>query len=103
MISCHINVITYYTNSVDSNTSNGEKQDFSEIEFTLTQELIEYMHTTVPYTIKRLLPADLKTIYVGNGNNNMSINLNPFQPDFTIVPNPIKGGVHVTNIITYNW
>ena len=86
----------------DSNSSNSEKKDFSEIEYTLTQELIEYMHTTIPYTVKRLLPADLKTIYVGRGENDVSINPNPFQPDFPVIANSIKGGVRVTNIVTYN-
>ncbi|OAD52775.1 putative ATP-dependent RNA helicase DHX34 [Eufriesea mexicana] len=86
----------------DSNTRNDEKHDFSEFEYTLTQELIEYMHTTVPYTLKRLLPADLKTIYVGNSENSTLISPNPFQLDFIVIPNSIKGGVRVTNIITYN-
>ena len=86
----------------DSSSSNSEKKDFSEIEYTLTRELIEYMHTTIPYTVKRLLPADLKTIYVGSGENDMSINPNPFQPDFPVIANSIKGGARVTNIVTYN-
>ena len=87
----------------DSNTNNDKNQDFSEFEYTLTQELIEYMHTVVPYTLKRLLPADLKTIYVESSENNISIDPNPFQSDFVAIPNVIKGGVHVTNTITYNW
>ncbi|XP_060821777.1 probable ATP-dependent RNA helicase DHX34 [Bombus pascuorum] len=86
----------------DSSTSSDENQDFSEFEYTLTQDLIEYMHTTVPYTLKRLLPADLKTIYVGCGENSILIDPNPFQSDFVVIPNSIKGGVHVTNTITYN-
>jgi len=61
------------------------------------------MHTMIPYTIKRLLPADLKMIYVGNGCNDMSIEPNPFQSDFKSIPNTIKGGVFVTNSVTYNW
>lgn len=86
----------------DPNTNDSEKQDFSEIEYTLTQELIDYMHTTIPYTLKRLLPADLKTMYTGSNENNISIDPNPFQSDFAVIPNLIKGGVYVTNIITYN-
>ncbi|XP_076646959.1 putative ATP-dependent RNA helicase DHX34 [Halictus rubicundus] len=82
--------------------SNEDKQDFNEIEYTLTQELIEYMHTTIPYTIKRLLPADLKTMYVGREENIVTIDPNPFQSDFVAVPNSIKGGVQVSNVITYN-
>ncbi|CAL7944803.1 unnamed protein product [Xylocopa violacea] len=86
----------------DSSINNDENQDFNNIEYSLTQDLISYMHTTVPYTLKRLLPADLKTIYVGNGENNIPIDPNPFQPDFVILPNSVKGGVYVTNVVTYN-
>ncbi|XP_025264487.1 probable ATP-dependent RNA helicase DHX34 [Camponotus floridanus] len=85
-----------------SDDANNEMKDFSKIEQNLTQELIEYMHTTVPYTIKRLLPADLKMIYVGNGNNDTCIEPNPFQADFKSVANITKGGVHITDNITYN-
>ncbi|EGI58771.1 Putative ATP-dependent RNA helicase DHX34 [Acromyrmex echinatior] len=84
------------------NDVNDERKDFSKVEQCLTQELIEYMHTMLPYTIKRLLPADLKMIYVGNGCNDKSIEPNPFQSDFTSIPNIIKGGVFVTNNVTYN-
>lgn len=86
-----------------SGDANDERKDFSEIEQSLTRELIEYMHTTVPYTLKRLLPADLKMIYVNSGNNNTSIEPNPFQSDFKSTPNVKKGGVRVTDSITYNW
>ncbi|XP_018342156.1 PREDICTED: probable ATP-dependent RNA helicase DHX34 isoform X2 [Trachymyrmex septentrionalis] len=84
------------------NDVNDKRKDFSKVDQCLTQELIEYMHTMIPYTIKRLLPADLKMIYVGNGCNDTSIEPNPFQPDFKSVPNTIKGGVFVTNSVTYN-
>ncbi|XP_029667899.1 probable ATP-dependent RNA helicase DHX34 isoform X3 [Formica exsecta] len=86
----------------ESDDTNDETKDFSKIEQSLTQELIEYMHTTVPYTIKRLLPADLKMIYVGSGNNDTCIEPNPFQADFRSISNITKGGVHVTDSITYN-
>ncbi|XP_032685966.1 probable ATP-dependent RNA helicase DHX34 [Odontomachus brunneus] len=85
-----------------SDETNNTKEDFSKVEQNLTQELIEYMHTTVPYTIKRLLPADLKLIYVGSRNNNISIEPNPFQSDFKSIPNVAKGGIYVTENITYN-
>ncbi|XP_050459020.1 probable ATP-dependent RNA helicase DHX34 [Cataglyphis hispanica] len=85
-----------------SDDANDETKDFNKVEQNLTQELIEYMHTTVPYTIKRLLPADLKMIYVGSGNNDTCIEPNPFQTDFKSIPNVTKGGVNVTDSITYN-
>lgn len=81
--------------------ANDKIKDFNKVEQNLTRELIEYMHTTIPYTIKRLLSADLKMIYVGN--NDTSIDPNPFQPDFKSIPNVIKGGAYVTDNITYNW
>lgn len=92
--------MSYFSGSDDAND---ETKDFNKVEQSLTQELIEYMHTTIPYTIKRLLPADLKMIYVGSGNNDTCIEPNPFQTDFKSIPNVTKGGVNVTDSITYNW
>ncbi|XP_066590433.1 probable ATP-dependent RNA helicase DHX34 [Prorops nasuta] len=85
----------------DAENSSSTTEDFDKFEEDLTRDLIQYMHTTVPYTIKRLLPADLKTIYVGRGENNSLINPNPFQSDFQYIPNEKKGGVLLTNNITY--
>lgn len=86
-----------------SDSANDERKDLSKVEQSLTQELIEYMHTTIPYTVRRLLPADLKMIYVGIGNNDESIEPNAFQSNFKSTPNVIKGGAYVTDSITYNW
>ncbi|XP_046484972.1 probable ATP-dependent RNA helicase DHX34 [Neodiprion pinetum] len=78
------------------------KKDTSQVEYELNQELIQFMHTTVPYTIKRLLPADLKIIYVGCGENYVEVKPNPFQSDFECETNSGKGGVRLTNNITFN-
>lgn len=86
----------------DSESINNDTFNINEVEHELTHELIEYMHTTVPYVIKRLLPADLKTIYIGGNENAIHIDPNPFKMDFKPVPNSIKGGIYVTNNITYN-
>lgn len=80
-----------------------EKQITNETENQLVKELVEYMHTTVPYTIKQVLPAGLKSLYVGRGNNTDNIAPNPFQVDFQSIPNETKGGCYLTNRITYNW
>lgn len=86
----------------EDTSSTDTSQYITEIDQKLSLELIEFMNTTVPYTIKRLLPADLKTIYVGKGENYVDINPNPFQNDFQCEANTMKGGVRLTNNINYN-
>lgn len=61
------------------------------------------MHTSCPYTIRRLLPADLKIMYYGREENAVDVNSNPFEENFECVPHEIKGGVRLTNFITYSW
>lgn len=61
------------------------------------------MHTSVPYTIKRLLAADLKSMYIGRGENSIILEQNPFSTNFECLPHERKGGVQVTKQITYNW
>lgn len=71
---------------------------------TLEQDLANYMNSEVFYTIKRLLPADLKQLYRGDREENceaLLLDPNPFAEDFTCIANGSKGGVYVTEIITY--
>ena len=52
------------------------------IELELSKGLVEFMHTSVPCRIKRLLVADLKNIYVGGEENFRILKPNPFSDDF---------------------
>lgn len=61
------------------------------------------MRSDVVYSIKRLLAADLKVMYVGQGYNEELIAPNPFQADFEAHPNSSLGGMQITPRITYNW
>ncbi|KAL7295806.1 hypothetical protein TKK_0010856 [Trichogramma kaykai] len=79
-----------------------EEENIDELEYELSKGLVEFMHTSVPYTIKRLLVADLKSIYVGCGENATVIEPNPFSLDFECVPHEKKGGIRVNKIITYD-
>lgn len=61
------------------------------------------MRTDVSYTVHRLLAADLKTLYVGSGQNiNNNIEVNPFDENFSPIPYK-KGGMQFTTNIFYNW
>ncbi|XP_043272720.1 probable ATP-dependent RNA helicase DHX34 isoform X2 [Venturia canescens] len=86
----------------DVTPTDEEAEIANQMEEELSVDLIQFMRTTIPYTVKRLLPADLKTIYVGRGENGMEIKPNPFQHDFKSFPNTTKGGVWLTQHITYN-
>jgi len=61
------------------------------------------MMTEVFYSIQRLLAADTKVMYLGEGVNAHSINPNPLQEDFPCIPDKKKGGVRLTPNITYDW
>lgn len=83
-----------------------------EMEKELWLSLANFMNTEVYYTIKRLLPADLKYLYVGSegeGDKEMEDRFNqlstrnPFSDDFECQPNAIKGGWFVTEHVTINW
>lgn len=72
----------------------------------LERDLASFMSCEVFYTIKRLLPADLKTLYKGVREEKyeaLMLEPNPFSDSFTCVINDVKGGVFVTPNITYGW
>jgi ATP-dependent RNA helicase DHX34 len=77
-----------------------KSRDFEQLE----RDLSNYMNCEVFYTIKRLLPADLKTLYKGSRAEDFELlkfEPNPFSDNFTCVANDVKGGVFVTENITY--
>lgn len=82
-----------------------------KMESQLWLQLANFMNTEVYYTVKRLLPADLKGLYCGAGQSSegdlqfdqMLSNRNPFAEDFQCQESPIKGGWMVTENVTINW
>jgi len=71
----------------------------SELETRLSHGLVEFLHNDTVFSVKRLLPADLKELYVGPGMNHLSVEENPFSMD--VVPHDKKGGVRLSDNITY--
>lgn len=60
------------------------------------------MNTEVVYTLKRLLPADLKTMYVRSEGDRLTVDPNPFAAgDFVTSAKETKGGVWLTENICY--
>jgi hypothetical protein len=72
----------------------------------LERDLARFMSNEVFYTMKRLLPADLKTLYKPQStedSDHLLLSPNPFADDFECIFNSTKGGVYVTPNITYGW
>lgn len=63
------------------------------------------MGVNVAYTIKRLLPADLKGLYTHKSLQDVEekFRTNPFDSDFQITINLEKGGINISENVVYNW
>ncbi|CAH1637402.1 unnamed protein product [Spodoptera littoralis] len=79
-----------------------EKISYEEVQHELACDMSSYMTSEVYYTIKRLLPGDLKVLYCGNDEAHPSIDPNPFDETFVCRPHEKKGGVYVTDNVVYN-
>lgn len=83
----------------DSSTSS---EELEKLEQQLAGGLMELIHIEVLYSVRRLLPGDLKIAYVGpNQGQNVDIDENPFGDSPTIV-NETKGGFSLNNNLTFN-
>eukprot|EP00090_Calanus_glacialis_P045237 TRINITY_DN8265_c0_g1_i2.p1 TRINITY_DN8265_c0_g1~~TRINITY_DN8265_c0_g1_i2.p1 ORF type:complete len:1169 (-),score=448.58 TRINITY_DN8265_c0_g1_i2:22-3528(-) len=73
-----------------------------ELETRLSRGLVEFLHNDTVFSVKRLLPADLKELYIGPGGNMDCVEGedNPF-PGKMMIPHQKKGGVRLTRNITY--
>jgi len=72
------------------------------LEAKLSRGLVEFVHNTTVFSIKRLLPGDLKVLYVGAGRNMETLEANPLGEDFNPSPNLTKGGMRLSANVTHN-
>jgi hypothetical protein len=75
----------------------------AELEARLAKGLVEFLHTETVYSLKRLLPADLKTAYVGRGLGWVpDIAENPFSESYAAAAQAEKGGMQLHENVVYN-
>uniref|UniRef100_A0A1I8NLN9 ATP-dependent RNA helicase DHX34 n=1 Tax=Stomoxys calcitrans TaxID=35570 RepID=A0A1I8NLN9_STOCA len=95
-----MNKLTDLEQSVENQKAKPENK---YLEDDLWHDLIKLMSLNVAYTIKRLLPADLKNLYTHKPLENIhNCKRNPFANDFTLTPNTEKGGVNISENVVYN-
>ncbi|XP_031621594.1 probable ATP-dependent RNA helicase DHX34 [Contarinia nasturtii] len=100
------NKLESMTKSVESELATDKRQvESKKLENELWSNLATFMNSEILYTIKRLLPADLKTLYVGPMDDYSELlsqfKPNPFADDFECTPNDVKGGIQITDNILY--
>lgn len=82
-------------------------QDDKRDIFDFTEDLVRFMQSDVSYNVKRLLPADLKSIYTERSDFYTNITAsgikgpNPLDKNFTIRVNNKLGGYNVTENVIY--
>ncbi|KAJ2949643.1 hypothetical protein O0L34_g15568 [Tuta absoluta] len=77
-------------------------ESYDELQHDLSCDMGSYMTADVYYTIKRLLPGDLKVLYYGPDEAHSAIDPNPFEEGFESRPHEKKGGVYITDNVVYN-
>ncbi|XP_063627218.1 probable ATP-dependent RNA helicase DHX34 isoform X1 [Cydia splendana] len=88
--------------SVESELKKQPKLNYEQLQHDLSCDLSSYMSSEVYYTIKRLLPGDLKVLYYGPDEAHPNIDPNPFEEGYECHAHEKKGGVYVTDNIVYN-
>nr|KAG5694320.1 hypothetical protein BaRGS_035188 [Batillaria attramentaria] len=74
-----------------------------QLERLLAQKLAEFLDSKVPYTIRRIMAAEMQHLYVGPGNKpKVSIGLKAFMSAGEQTEHPVKGGIRVNDYLTYN-
>ncbi|XP_013140316.1 PREDICTED: probable ATP-dependent RNA helicase DHX34 [Papilio polytes] len=87
--------------SVESELEKTKLTNYGELQHDLSCDISSYMNSDVCYTIKRLLPGDLKVLYAG-AEVHATVDPNPFEQGFECRPHEKKGGVYVTDNVVYN-
>lgn len=66
--------------------------------------ILELLRADICYSIRRLLPADLKVAFKGRQFDGYDVlpSDNPFYEDFPVAKNERFGGINVTPYLTYD-
>jgi hypothetical protein len=91
--------------SMDDPVAARELQD--DLESRLSKGLVDFIHTETHYSVKRLLPGDLKILYSGpdvilDEEEVKDFEDNPFEATFAPKANEKHGGVDLTSYLTFN-
>lgn len=67
--------------------------------------MVQFMNTEIGYTIKRLLAADQKVMYVGPSGEEISFTgPNPFSDsNWKVYEDDKYGGLRLSPYLTYDW
>ncbi|XP_023240234.1 probable ATP-dependent RNA helicase DHX34 [Centruroides sculpturatus] len=68
----------------------------------LERSIKEFLHIEILFTVRRLLSADLKSLYIGSSESNCAINPNILKDVTENIPHPVKGGLILRDYLTYN-
>ena len=72
------------------------------LEGALSRGLVDFIHSETLFSVRRLLPADIKTLYVGEGIGAVTVgDVNPFGAA-AVEPHEKKGGLRLNEYLTYN-
>ncbi|XP_049857625.1 probable ATP-dependent RNA helicase DHX34 isoform X1 [Schistocerca gregaria] len=75
----------------------------ADLEAELSHALPAFMRAELAYSVKRLLAADQKVLYIGpDCNSELLMGRNPFDHEWQPCPHEEKGGIRMTTNITYN-
>uniref|UniRef100_A0A8D2L3Q1 ATP-dependent RNA helicase DHX34 n=1 Tax=Varanus komodoensis TaxID=61221 RepID=A0A8D2L3Q1_VARKO len=69
----------------------------------LTQELLQFLSTEVPHSLRRLTPLERESLYVGPQTVAAgAAGLPPLLRGVEMVPNEVKGGYSIGSFLTFN-
>lgn len=88
---------------VASGDTKKESKRSKEIREDLWDDLIKFTSLNVTYSVKKLLPADLKSLYNHREFDLAKFTINPFVESFEVTQNTQKGGLQVADNIVYGW
>ncbi|TRY63932.1 hypothetical protein TCAL_10894 [Tigriopus californicus] len=85
---------------IDDPVASGEEQTI--LEAMLSKNLLDFMHTEILFSVKRLLPGDIKVLYLGPSKADLDVTENPFDnKEFQVHPHEKKGGMILTKYLVY--
>ncbi len=80
-----------------------DKSELAVMEARLSSGLVDFVHSEAVFSLRRLLPGDIKVLYTGPGQGHVvEVTDNPFSSSAESWPHEKKGGVMLSDYLVYN-
>ena len=112
MLSLYFSVECFERRDEETDSSSARSPEVRQMQTQLVKEIHNFIRIEIKFSLRRLLKADIKQLYIGKSAQQLSLTTDLMRNQvfsdcakqlITYRVHPIKGGLEIRPYLTYNW